>query len=73
MSQDKKPKYKVGQVVRINASYYRTPSKTGEQFQKITAVWKWLEYKPQPWGYTFANGDKCNQLHIKPLSKSERG
>lgn len=68
----RKARFKVGQVVVLNCTFYQNERKS-EQYQQIIDVWPWREYKPQPWGYTFANGDKCNQKYLRPLTAKEKG
>ncbi len=70
------PKFSRGQVVRIDTEYYRRKSdRLAEQFQKITSVWSWSPTKSgtPKWGYTFANGDKCSEKFVKPLTAKEIG
>jgi hypothetical protein len=66
----KKPKFRVGQVVRIHCEWYATARKE-QQYQRITKVWPWGAW-PQ-WGYTFLNGDKANEKFVRPLTKKESG
>ena len=79
-----KPKFKRGQVVFIDTDYYKTKNHRGEQFQKITRVWRWLPAHPgdptwqanprgPTWGYNFANGDEANEKWLKPLTKQQIG
>ena len=68
----KKPKFRVGQVVRVNTDYYKTNWRA-QQYQKITKVWPWLVPGPYPWGYSLANGSKANERYLKPLTVRERG
>ena len=68
-----KPKFTVGQVVRIATRFYNHDH-PAERFQKITDVWRWGDGKTCPaWGYTFGNGDMANEKWIKPLTKKQRG
>jgi hypothetical protein len=69
------PKFHVGQVVAITADYY-TDRKRGhykEMFQRITQVWPWPECAKSPWGYSFRNGDECNEQFVRALTKREAG
>jgi hypothetical protein len=70
----KKPKFSVGQVVRIHTDWYATARKE-QQYQRITAVWPWrVGRKTVPrWGYTFLNGDKANEKYVRPLTAKESG
>jgi len=72
MATDGKPKFKVGQVVRINTEWYASDRK-GQQYQRITRVWGWSECKKSPRGYSFVNGDKCNEKYVSALTKKELG
>jgi hypothetical protein len=69
-----KAKFKVGQVVRVNTEWYRTKAKRGEQYQRITQVWRW---KPPSdsfgYGYNLLNGDEAHQKYLQPLTQKERG
>ena len=64
----RKPKFRVGQVVRIDVPYYKA-----KPYQRITRVWPWSECKATPFGYDFLNGDRANEKHLKPLTAKERG
>ena len=70
----KKPKFSVGQVVRIDAEFYKKQRKDS-QYQRIVSCWSWPGrlHKPHPFGYTFLNGDECNEKYIKSLSPKELG
>ena len=68
-----KPKFKVGQVVRINTDWYRTPTKRREQYQRITRVWKWMAQKDLGFGCTLLNGDNAHEKFLKALTDKERG
>jgi hypothetical protein len=70
----KKAKFKKGQVVRIDTEYYRDEHK-GEQFQLITRVWIWnnANKNTPKFGYSFANGDECNEKYVKPLTTKQAG
>jgi len=68
----RKAKFKVGQVVRVNTEWYRTGTKRGEQYQRITQVWRWMSMSDS-FGYTLLNGDKAHQKYLQPLTQKERG
>lgn len=68
----KKPKFRKGQVVRIDTDFYRN-ERVSQQYQEIVAVWEWEGAgKGIPgFGYTFANGDEANEQYVRGLSKVE--
>jgi hypothetical protein len=67
-----KAKFKVGQVVRVNTEWYRTKAKRGEQYQRITQVWRWTPTSDS-FGYDLLNGDAAHQKYLQPLTQKERG
>jgi len=71
----RKPKFRVGQVVRIDVPYYKAKPRRAEQYQRITRVWPWPwpKCKGTPFGYDFLNGDRANEKYLKPLTAKERG
>jgi hypothetical protein len=68
----KKPLFKVGQVVRINA-YNDKDSRGDQRYQRITRVFPWPKHKPHPFGYKFLNGDECNEKFVGALTSKELG
>ncbi len=62
-----KPKFKVGQVVRINTDFYKRKHKT-EQYQRILKVWPW----GKGFGYSLV-GDEAHENYLESLSSRERG
>ena len=69
-----KAKFKVGQVVRIDTEWYRTKAKRGEQYQRITRVWRWTPTTTGgSFGYNLLNGDAAHQKALQPLTQKERG
>jgi hypothetical protein len=72
MTTERKPRFKVGQVVRINTDWYASYRKD-QKYQRITDVWSWPESKKSPWGYSFVNGDRCNEKYVSALTKKELG
>lgn len=78
------PRFKVGQVVRINTDWYRTKRKN-ERYQRITGVFAWTvtedtgtgtshsrQSAKWPWGYRFLNGDEANERFVKALTGREK-
>jgi hypothetical protein len=61
-----KPKFKVGQVVRINTDWYKKEHK-GEQYQRIIRVWPW----GNRYGYDLLCGDACHEKYLAPLTARE--
>ena len=71
----KTPKFKRGQVVRINADRYKKEHKA-EQYQRITAVWPWTVEgisRHLGFGYTLLNGDKAHEKLLLGLTPKEIG
>lgn len=66
------PKFKVGQVVRMNTNYYRG-AWVNEQYQRIVAVFPWPACKKSPFGYVLANKDEANEKFLSALAIKERG
>ena len=80
------PKYRIGQVVRINTEFYDTKRRE-QRFQEITHIGPWgkssgcLDTEMQSdcacqsfsFEYTFANGDHCHEKFLKPLTKRQKG
>lgn len=64
--------YAVGQVVAIDIPFYNTKEKMKEKYQCIVDVWPWGG-SYGGFGLTFANGDKCHQFHVRPLTQKEKG
>ena len=60
-----KPKYKVGQVVRINVPSYKNSE--GE-YRKIKKIFQWR--RTAGFGYVFT-GDECHEKYLKALSPKE--
>ena len=73
--QTQEPKFKVGQVVRMDTEWYRAKEKKAEQYQRIKKVWLWnRRSKGTPrFGYDLVNGDSCNEKWLKPLTSRESG
>ena len=69
----KSPKFKVGQVVRINTEFYNKGARRNQQYQRITRVWNWQKGTRFPFGYTLLNKDECNERFLEPLTKRELG
>jgi hypothetical protein len=67
-----KPKFAVGQVVRVDTESYRKKWKA-QQYQKIVRRFSWDECKSSPYGYVLANNDRCNERFLQPLTVKERG
>ena len=69
-----KPRFKVGQVVRLDTEWYNTVRKE-QKYQRITRRWKWVSRTASSrwlgWGYTFSNGDMAHEKWVKPLTKKE--
>lgn len=75
------PKFRVGQVVRINTKYYDK----AKRYQKIVAIFPWIcsqrtdvgnihvQSTKFPFGYRLANKDECNEKFLAPLSERELG
>ena len=72
MSQEKRAKFRIGQVVRLDTDFYEGERK-GQKYQRIVRRFAWPQYPKQPFGYEFLNGDSCNERWIKPLTGRERG
>jgi hypothetical protein len=83
MATKKKTMFKVGQVVRIDADYYRR-ERRAEQYQRITRVFPWTTSVRGDFGNTVGNvqngfgccllnGDECHEKYLKALTKKELG
>ena len=60
------PKYRIGQVVRINDYDY---DMRAERFQEIDRIIP----REKSFEYELANGDHCQEKFLKPLTKRQKG
>jgi hypothetical protein len=66
-----KPRFRVGQVVRIDTEWYRRGEGKGQQYQRIVRIYNWADITRYPFGYDFLNGDSANEKYVRPLTKRE--
>lgn len=68
------PKFKRGQVVKLDCSFYKAKERKAQMYQRIKYVALWRSGDPK-FGYAlrFANGDVCHEKYAVALTAREAG